>query len=56
MTLSARYSTDCGMYQADLLGGLEVNDEFKRRRLLYRQVTGLGSFEDFVDEDSDAAR
>src|SRR5215813_10487792 len=41
--------------EVECLGGLEVEDEFEFRRLLDRDVGGLGAFEDFVNERSGAA-
>src|SRR5437660_5854727 len=41
--------------QTDLLGRFQINDEFKLRRLLYRQVCGLRAFQDFVDISGGAA-
>src|SRR5262245_61733930 len=35
-------------YDTDLLGGLEVDHQLKFRRLLDRQIAGLGTFENFV--------
>src|SRR5688572_1651298 len=34
--------------QADLLGGFEIDHQFKFRRLLHRQLSRLGSLEYFV--------
>src|SRR5262245_56285763 len=39
---------DC---QADGLGRFEVNDQFELRRLLHRQVGGLGTLQDLVNVD-----
>jgi hypothetical protein len=38
--------------QANLFRGLKVDDEFKLRRLLHRQISGLGAFQDLVDVNS----
>jgi hypothetical protein len=38
--------------EADLFGGLEVDDEFEFPGLLYGQVCGLGSFKYFIDVNS----
>jgi hypothetical protein len=35
--------------QSDLFRRFEVDDEFKLRGLLHRQVSGLGAFENLVD-------
>ena len=35
--------------QADLLGGFEIDDEFELRRLLHRQIGGLGALQNLVD-------
>src|SRR5262249_15062350 len=35
-------------YDTDLVGGLEVDHQLKFRRLLDRQIAGLGTFENFV--------
>jgi hypothetical protein len=35
--------------QANLLCGLQVDDEFKLRRLLYGEVAGLSTFENLID-------
>ena len=40
--------------QADLLGGLEVDDELELRRLLDRQVSGLCTLQDLVHVDRSA--
>jgi hypothetical protein len=37
--------------QAERLGGLEVDDQLERGRLLDRQVSGLRTFQDLVDID-----
>src|SRR5262249_62411085 len=34
--------------QADFFRRLEINDEFKLRRLLYRQITGLCALENLI--------
>ena len=34
--------------QADLLGGFQIDDELKLRRLLDRKVGGLGALEDLI--------
>jgi hypothetical protein len=38
--------------QAESLGGLEVDDQLKRARLLYGQVGKLGAVEDAVEANS----
>ena len=40
--------------QADLLGGLEIDEELELRRLLDGHVGGLGAFQDLVDKVSGA--
>ena len=35
--------------QADLLGGFEIDDQLKLRRLLDGKIGRLGAFEDFVN-------
>src|SRR5688500_18781802 len=40
--------------EADLLGGFEVNDEFKLRCLLHWQISRFGAFQDFVHVNSRA--
>src|SRR5215467_5580555 len=40
--------------QADLFCSLQVNDKFKLRRLLYRQISRLGTFQDLVHVNSRA--
>ena len=35
--------------QADLLGGFEIDDELEFYWLLYRKISRLGTFEDFVN-------
>src|SRR5262245_16089406 len=42
--------------QADLLGRLDIDYELELRRLLYRQVGGLGSLQDSVDVVSGAPK
>src|SRR5882724_10726697 len=42
--------------ETDLLRRLQVNYELKLRRLLHRQVGGLGSFQDLVHVKSCAAK
>ena len=42
---------DC---QADLLGGLEIDDELEFRWLLHREIGGLCAFKDFVNISSRA--
>ena len=39
---------------ADLLGGLEIDDELEFLRLLDGNVGGLGAFQDLVDKVSGA--
>src|SRR5919108_5480793 len=34
--------------QTDLFGSLEINDEFKLRRLLHRQISRFGTFQNLV--------
>src|SRR5262245_33404844 len=41
--------------EADLLGGFEIDDELKLRRLLYRKIGRLGAFEDLVHVSGGAA-
>ena len=41
--------------QADLLCRFEINDEFKLRRLLHRQISRLGTFQDLVHVDGRTA-
>ena len=43
-----------GNRHADLLGGLQVDNELKLRRLLDGNVAGLGAFQDLVDKVSGA--
>ena len=38
--------------QADLFRGLQIDDELELRRLLHRQIGGLGAFQNFVHVDS----
>src|SRR5262245_60603482 len=40
--------------QSNLFRGLQVNDEFKLRRLLYRQISRFGAFQDLVHVNSSA--
>src|SRR4029453_16235660 len=40
--------------QADLLGGFQIDDEFKLRRLLHWQLGSLSSLENFIDVIGDA--
>ena len=54
MILSARASAIRRNRHADLLGGFEIDDELKLRRLLDGQVGGLGAFQDPVDKVSGA--
>src|SRR5262245_16219304 len=42
--------------QAEGLGGLEIDHQLERCRLLNREVGGLGAFEDLVDVISRAAK
>ena len=35
--------------QTDLLSGFEIDEKLKFRRLLHRQVSGLGAFENLID-------
>src|SRR5689334_14478547 len=37
-----------GNRETDLIGCLEIDDEFKLRGLLHRQVSRFGAFQDFV--------
>src|SRR5207245_2191699 len=39
-------------FEADRIGGLEVDDQLVFGSLLHRQIRWLGTFEDFVDIDS----
>ena len=48
ITLFARSSTSDWNCQANLFCRLEVNDEFKLRRLLHRQIGRFRSLEDLV--------
>src|SRR5262249_57737378 len=41
--------------QPERLGGLEVDDQLERGRLLDWQIGGLGALEDFVDIDGGAS-
>jgi hypothetical protein len=41
--------------QADLLRGLEIDHQLKFRRLLHRQIGGLGTFQDLIYIRSGAA-
>jgi hypothetical protein len=52
MTSSARARIDLRDRQAERLGGLQVGHQLERRRLLYRQIGGLGALEDFADIDA----
>jgi hypothetical protein len=47
MTLSARYSIDCGIV-SDLLCRFQIDHQLKLRRLLHRQIGGFGSLKDFA--------
>src|SRR5262245_53054646 len=40
---------------AEGLGGLQVDGQIELRRLLHRQVSRLGAFEDLIDMDSSAS-
>src|SRR5262252_8889613 len=42
--------------EAERLGGLEVDDQFERRRLLDRQIAGLGTFEYPSSVNADQAK
>src|SRR2546425_2133521 len=44
-----------GKRDSEGLGGLQVEDQVELRRLLHRQVGGLGPLEDFVHIDGSAA-
>jgi hypothetical protein len=37
-------------FKAKCLGGFEIDDKVERGRLLYRQISWLCTFQDFVDE------
>jgi hypothetical protein len=51
---SIRSSKDIGRNRhADLLCGLKIDHQLKFRRLLYRQIGGLGSLQDSVLGDKD---
>jgi hypothetical protein len=41
--------------QAERLGGLEIDDQLECRRLLDRQIGGLGALEDLSDVTADVA-
>jgi hypothetical protein len=41
--------------EAERLGGLEVDDQLERHRLLHRQIGRLGAFEDLPDIAADLA-
>ena len=41
--------------EADLLGGLQIDDKLKLGRLLYGQLGRLSAFQDFVHVSSGAA-
>ena len=41
--------------EAERLGGFQIDDQFEFGRLHYRQVGGLGAFQDLVHIDSSAA-
>jgi len=42
--------------QAERLGGLEIDDQLECRRLLDRQIGGLGALEDLSDINADLAK
>jgi hypothetical protein len=44
-----------GNRQADLLGRFQIDNELELCRLLHREISGFGAFENFVDENVGAA-
>ena len=54
MTLSARASTLDGIVTPICFAAFRLIDELELRRLLDRQVGGLGAFQDLVDKVSGA--
>src|SRR5207247_9460969 len=40
--------------ESDLLGGFEINDKLKLRRLFHWQIGGLGAFEDLINVSGSA--
>ncbi len=48
MTRSARASTFAGIVRLICLAALQIDEELKLLRLLYREIGGLGAFQDFV--------
>ena len=54
MTLSALASTLGGMVRLICFAVFKINHKLKLRRLLHREIGGLGSLQDFVDEICDA--
>ena len=55
MTLFARSSTRPGIVRPICFAAFKVDDKFKLRRLLDRQIGRFGAFQDLVDVNSRAA-